>query len=140
MEVVGQRHDSAALLAGMTVQPVARRYNECAIPAHVPVFLVYVMFAYVCEHIRIQSIICPFLTRFHPSTKQNVFCQSENAEARCLSVNALSAIDQLSRAVGWCFAITAEAADHRSCLQGFTDKVQCCYLQTEQNMEWGHHS
>jgi len=54
-------------------------------------------------------------------------------------VNALSAPDLLSRAVGWCFEITAEAADHRSCLQGFTDKVQCWYLQTEQNMDWGHH-
>lgn len=52
-------------------------------------------------------------------------------------VNALSATDQLSRAVGWCFAITDEAADHRSRLQGFTDKVQCCYLQTEQTMDWG---
>ena len=54
-------------------------------------------------------------------------------------VNALSAPDLLSRAVGWCFAITAEAADHRSCLQEFPDKVQCCYLQTERNMDWGHH-
>ena len=54
-------------------------------------------------------------------------------------VNALSAIDLLSRAVGLCLAITAEAADHRSFLQEFTDNVQCCYLQTEQNVDWGHH-
>jgi hypothetical protein len=43
-------------------------------------------------------------------------------------VHALSATDHLSRAVGWCLAITAEAADHRSFLQGFKDKVQRCYL------------
>jgi len=76
--VVGQRHDSAALHAGVAVQSVARRYTECAIPAHLLIFLVNVMFAYVCEHIRIQtvklSVICPFLTPSHPSTKQNIFC------------------------------------------------------------------
>jgi len=43
MELVCQRHDSAALLAGMTVQPVARRYTECGITAHLLIFLVNVM-------------------------------------------------------------------------------------------------
>ena len=78
MVVIGQHHDSAALLAGVTVQPVARRCTECTIPVHLLIFLVNIMFAYVCEHIRIQSVrlsvICSFLTPSDPSTKQNIFC------------------------------------------------------------------
>jgi hypothetical protein len=56
MEVVSRRHDPATVLAEMTIQPVARRYTERAIPGHLLIFLVNVMSAYVCEHIRIQSV------------------------------------------------------------------------------------
>jgi hypothetical protein len=77
----------------------------------------------------------------HTSALSRIYFANQGMMRRDVCrLNALSAADLLFRVVGWCFAITAEAADHRSCLQGFTGKVRCSYLQTEQNMDWGHHS